>query len=259
MPVALHALPDDGAVEHVERGKQGRRAVADVVVGHCPGPALFHRQTRLGAIQRLDLALLIDRQHQAVRRRVDVKADDVVHLGGKLRITAEFEDPQPVRRQTMGAPDFCTVLTAKPIALAIARLVQWVVSPGGGPSVRAINCATTGSGTGGLPGLRVLSCSSPSTPASMKRRCQRHTQGLETPARRMISAVPQPSAVARMICARHTCFWALLRSATTASSRSAISRPKPNFDIRRIIGSSHRSPISGIFCFVHTTSGSTQS
>jgi hypothetical protein len=45
-------------------------------------------------------------------------------------------------------------------------------------------------------------------------------QGLETPARRMISAVPQPAAVARMICARRTCFWARLRSATTASSRS---------------------------------------
>jgi hypothetical protein len=42
----------------------------------------------------------------------------------------------------------------------------------------------------------------------------------ETPARRMISAVPQPSAVARMIRARHTCFCRLLRSATTAANRS---------------------------------------
>ena len=42
-----------------------------------------------------------------------------------------------------------------------------------------------------------------------------------TPARRMISAVPQPSAVARMIRARHTCFCRLLRSATTAVSRSS--------------------------------------
>ena len=125
-------------------------------MGHCPGPAFFDRQPRLSAVQRLDLALLIDRQHQAVRRRIDVQAHDVVHPGGELRITAEFEDLQPVRRQTMGAPDFCTVLTASPIALAIARLVQWVVSPGGGPSVRAINRPTTGFGIGALPGLRVL-------------------------------------------------------------------------------------------------------
>ena len=92
VPMALHALPEDGPVEQVERGKQRRRAVADVVVGHCPGPALLHRQTRLRAIKGLDLALLIDRQHQAVRRRVEVKADDVMHFGGELRIAAEFED-----------------------------------------------------------------------------------------------------------------------------------------------------------------------
>jgi hypothetical protein len=73
------------------------------------------------------------------------------------------------------------------MALIIARLVQWVVSLGGGPIVRAINCATSGFSSGGLPGSRVLSCNSPSTPASMKRRCQRHNAGA---ARRMISAVP---------------------------------------------------------------------
>jgi len=37
--------------------------------------------------------------------------------------------------------------------------------------------------------------------------------------RRMISAVPQASAVARMMFARHTCFCGALRSATIASSR----------------------------------------
>jgi hypothetical protein len=67
VPVALHALAEDGPVKQVEGGKQGSRAVADIVVGHRPGAALFHRQTRLGAIERLDLALLIDREHQAMR------------------------------------------------------------------------------------------------------------------------------------------------------------------------------------------------
>jgi hypothetical protein len=52
-------------------------------------------------------------------------------------------------------------------------------------------------GSGGLPGLRVLSRVSPSTPSAMKRACQRHTTGLALPDRRMISDVPQPSAVAR--------------------------------------------------------------
>jgi hypothetical protein len=50
-----------------------------------------------------------------------------------------------------------------------------------------------------------------------------HTTGFDLPDRRMISVVPQPSAVARMILARQTCFWGALRSATIASSRR---RPK---------------------------------
>jgi len=33
MVVALHVLPDDGTVQHVERGEQRRRAVPFVVMG----------------------------------------------------------------------------------------------------------------------------------------------------------------------------------------------------------------------------------
>jgi hypothetical protein len=47
-------------------------------------------------------------------------------------------------------------------------------------------------------------------------RFQRHTTGLALPDRRMISVVPQPSAVARMILARQTC---ALPSPRIASSR----------------------------------------
>jgi hypothetical protein len=75
-------------------------------------------------------------------------------------------------------------------------------------------------GNGGNPGFLVLSRNRPTTPSRMNCSCQRHTQGFETPARRIISAVPQPSTVARMIRARHTCFCRLLRSATTAANRS---------------------------------------
>ena len=37
MPVALHVAANDGAIEDIEGGKQRRRAVALVVVGHRPG------------------------------------------------------------------------------------------------------------------------------------------------------------------------------------------------------------------------------
>src|SRR6202035_1705139 len=51
MPVPLHAAADDLALQDVEGGEQGGRAVALVVVGHGSGAALLHRQARLAAIQ----------------------------------------------------------------------------------------------------------------------------------------------------------------------------------------------------------------
>src|ERR1700751_3806789 len=114
----------------------------------------------------------------------------------------------------------CTERSEMPLAAAIARPVQWVASPGGSVNVSSTTRSTSADGNGGRPGFRVLSCSRPVTPSRINRSCQRHTHGFETPARRMIWAVPQPSAVAKMTRARHTCFCGLLRSATTAASRS---------------------------------------
>ena len=58
MAMTLHALADGLAFQHVERRKQRRNAVTLVVVGHGAGASLLHRQPRLGAVQRLDLAFL---------------------------------------------------------------------------------------------------------------------------------------------------------------------------------------------------------
>ena len=80
MPVALHVAADDGAVEHIEGGKQRRCAMAFVVVGHRPNAALLHRQTGLGAVERLDLALLIYREDDGVGGRIDIETDDVPEL-----------------------------------------------------------------------------------------------------------------------------------------------------------------------------------
>ena len=83
MAVALHAAADDLALQNVERGEQGRRAVAFVVMGHRAGAAFLHRQARLGAVERLDLALLVDREHDCMRRRIDIEADDIANLAAK--------------------------------------------------------------------------------------------------------------------------------------------------------------------------------
>ena len=51
----------------------------------------------------------------------------------------------------------CTERSDTPLAAAIARPVQCVVSPRGSPSVSATTRSTTAGGKGGSPGLRVLS------------------------------------------------------------------------------------------------------
>src|SRR5882724_8798390 len=69
----------------------------------------------------------------------------------------------------------CTELTLTPASLAIALAVQWVVSPGGSPRVRATTRAAISGPRGAMREGRVLSRSRPSTPSSMNRSCQRHT------------------------------------------------------------------------------------
>src|SRR5882762_10478883 len=103
----------------------------------------------------------------------------------------------------------CTEETLIPAVLAIMPAVQWVVSPSGSVCVRATTRAATSAPKGGMREGRVLSRNSPSTPACMKRSCQRHTQVLLLPVRRMISTVPRSSPVKRTIRARHTCLRAI--------------------------------------------------
>ena len=60
MAMTLHVASDDSSVEHVESGEQRRRSVALVVMVHGPKAAFLQRQARLGAVERLDLAFLVN-------------------------------------------------------------------------------------------------------------------------------------------------------------------------------------------------------
>ena len=66
MPVTLPAAADNAAFQHVEGGEQRGGAVALVVVGDGAAAAALERQARLGAVERLDLGLLIDRKHDGM-------------------------------------------------------------------------------------------------------------------------------------------------------------------------------------------------
>src|SRR3954464_2333684 len=91
MAVALHAAPEDGAVEDVKGGEQGGGAVALVIMGHGAGAALLQRQAGLSAVKRLDLALLVDRQHHRMSRRVDVEPDNVTQLWHEVGVGGELK------------------------------------------------------------------------------------------------------------------------------------------------------------------------
>ena len=61
--------------------------------------------TALSAVERLDLALLVERQDDRVGGRRDIKADDVAEFVDELRIIGKLELPNAVRLEAMGAPD----------------------------------------------------------------------------------------------------------------------------------------------------------
>ena len=105
VPMLLHVAADNGAIENIERGEQSGRAIALVIMGHRAEAAFLYRQARLGPIQRLYLALLVKRQHDGVRWRIDIQPDDIVELLGKFRIVRELELPVAMRLQPMHFPD----------------------------------------------------------------------------------------------------------------------------------------------------------
>ena len=80
-------------------------AVPLVIVGHRLAAPRLDRQSGLGAVERLDLALLVDRQHHRMGRRIDIEPDDVGQLGGELGVARALEGAQPVRLQSVRPPD----------------------------------------------------------------------------------------------------------------------------------------------------------
>jgi len=84
MPVLQHAVANDLAVERVQCGEQGGRAMAFVVMR--AAAAGFQRQTRLRAVERLNLALFIHTEHQRFVGWVQVQADYVDEFLNELRV-----------------------------------------------------------------------------------------------------------------------------------------------------------------------------
>ncbi len=115
MPVAGHAVANHLAIQHAERGEQGRGPVALVVVGHRPATPLLHRQTGLGPVQSLDLALLVDAQHQGPVGRVEIETDHIPELLQKVLVSAQLEGLDQMRPEVVLFPDALNCHAADPL------------------------------------------------------------------------------------------------------------------------------------------------
>ena len=106
----------------------------------------------------------VDRLFDGDLRLDRIEEADELLVAMALHVTANdsaIEDVEGCER--------CTERRLTPAALASIRPVQWVASPGGGPSVSSTTLCTVVVGSNCLPGLRVLSRVSPATPSAMNR------------------------------------------------------------------------------------------
>src|SRR6185295_19654089 len=111
--MSRHALADHGSGLNLglrgdgsdEACKQRRGAVALVVVRAPLGLAKTHRQHRLRAVKRLNLALFIDADDQRLVRRIEIETDNVAYFLDELRIGRELERFCAMRLQAKGTPD----------------------------------------------------------------------------------------------------------------------------------------------------------
>ena len=84
-------LRHHGSVQRIEGRKQVNVPVASVVVRASLGEAGSEGQNGLSAVERLDLGLLVHREHDSALRRVQVEADHVVDLLDVVLVPTDLE------------------------------------------------------------------------------------------------------------------------------------------------------------------------
>ena len=126
------------------------------------------RQQRLGSLERLDLRLLIDTEHDGMGWRMKIETDHVSDFFFGQGIGAELEGLHPMRLEAWACQMRWTVLCETPTRSASSRVLH-CASPGGGVRrVRATMRALLASVSRGGRPERGLS-SEPATPSSANR------------------------------------------------------------------------------------------
>ncbi len=189
--MTLHVPPRDGSVKNLEGGKKRCRAVPLVIMRDGAAAALLQWQSRLSAVESLDLAFLVHGQNQRMRWWRYIKPHNIPKLLDKLGVFGELELAHTVRLETVAAPDAQHRALRNPDICAMVAEVQCVVSPGGGPWVSSTTRAIVSCGKAGLREGRSCPVKGHRRASCMKRSSKRQTHVLAFAVRRMVSAVPK--------------------------------------------------------------------
>ena len=218
-PPAIFVGGSDLASGHLEGRKQGRSAVALVVVTMTgQSPAIRQFQIPLGALQRLDRGFFVDTDHDRVLRGRHVEPHHIGGLGDELKIIALAPGFAPREVDLLGTQDAPDLLSCtSPNSAAISLPVQRANPAGGGRSNTArIRLPVSALYFGTEPG-RGLS-TRPASPSRLNRPRHRLTvRGIVSTAR-AIDRVERPSAANKMIRARKTSRCSVVGARTRASS-----------------------------------------
>src|SRR2546422_305879 len=104
MAMSAMTLTDHLAVQDVHRRKQCGGAIAFVVVRHRTASAFLQGQPRLGPIQRLNLALFIQTQHERLVGRVQIQPHHIGQLLQEFRIPRQLKGAAQVRLEIVQLP-----------------------------------------------------------------------------------------------------------------------------------------------------------
>src|SRR3954467_6232092 len=123
-------VADGDSARHIQ-GRKQRCHTMTFVIMRLPGRHTGRqRKNRLRTVQRLDLTLLMDAQHDRMSRRIHIQPHDVPHLLHELRVFGELKVFHPMRLH----PKACQIRTMavcdSPVFPAISRLLQWVLLSG---------------------------------------------------------------------------------------------------------------------------------
>src|SRR5580700_7883959 len=120
MGVALLRPAENFALEIAEGGEQRDCSVTLVIMGARADVSHAQRQTWLGSLQRLALALLITAQNQSLVRRIEVEPNHIPELFVKKRVRGQLEGAGKVRLDIVVLPDAAHTVVGYPRRLGHA-------------------------------------------------------------------------------------------------------------------------------------------